>query len=247
MAQTHQNLEIIVVAHGCDDNTCYRFTWPDIWNEVKEKRLGQVVMNPFPDTGRIKVISIKRRHHYPMTPENRWFAGPVEPLNEALKHVTGDWIARIDDDDEWVPSHIEMVLNYATLGKFEFVSCAHETHEGWVQPYRYGMHAVKHAISCARPNPGSIILIDEKQTREPSATIGGTQTWLYRSYLKFFKYNPDCWRKAWNKVNDVDLSVRMMQAGVRMGYLPAVHAKVLPRPGETEVGLKAYTRKGTSQ
>ena len=180
------------------------------WDQFIDMTLGKIILDE-----RITFIRVPRRHHYPMTPENRWFAGPVEPLNEALKHVTGDWIARIDDDDEWVPNHIEDCLEHARLGGYEFVSAAHETHEGRVEPYK----------------------LDK-------ATIGGTQTWLYRSYLKFFKWNPDCWRKERNKVNDTDISVRMMQAGVRMGYLPAVHAKVLPRPGETEVGLKAYTRKG---
>jgi glycosyltransferase involved in cell wall biosynthesis len=70
--------------------------------------------------------------------------------------------------------------------------------------------------------------------------VGGTQTWLYRSYLRFFRYNPDCWRKSWNRVNDTDLQDRMWRAGVRMGYLDKVHAYVLPRPGEKTIGLKAY-------
>ena len=70
--------------------------------------------------------------------------------------------------------------------------------------------------------------------------IGGTQTWLYRGYLKFMKYNPDCWRKKWNKVNDTDLQERMVNAGVRIGYLDEITAHVRPRPGETEVGLRAY-------
>ncbi|MGI9503588.1 MAG: glycosyltransferase family 2 protein [Geminicoccaceae bacterium] len=70
--------------------------------------------------------------------------------------------------------------------------------------------------------------------------IGGTQTWLYRSYLKFMKYNPDCWRKDWHRVNDTDLAERFRKAGVWTGYLDEVTAEVLPRPGETTVGLKAY-------
>lgn len=70
--------------------------------------------------------------------------------------------------------------------------------------------------------------------------VGGTQTWLYRSYLKFMKYNPDCWRKSWHRVNDMDLAERFRKAGVWIGYLDEVTAEVLPRPGEAEVGLKAY-------
>ena len=37
-----------------------------------------------------------------------------------------------------------------------------------------------------------------------------------------------------------DLSLRMHAAGVRMGFLDEVVAYVLPRPGETSVGLEAY-------
>lgn len=70
--------------------------------------------------------------------------------------------------------------------------------------------------------------------------IGGTQTWLYRSYLKFMRYNPDCWRKSWDRVNDTDLAERFRKAGVWTGYLDEVTAEVLPRPGEKTVGLKAY-------
>ena len=36
----------------------------------------------------------------------------------------------------------------------------------------------------------------------------GVSTWLYRSYLKFMRYNLDCWRKKWNRVWDIDLSLR---------------------------------------
>lgn len=72
--------------------------------------------------------------------------------------------------------------------------------------------------------------------------IGGTQTWLYRSYLRFMKYNPDCWRKRWNRVNDMDLAERFRRAGVWIGYLDEVTAEVLPRPGEDVVGMKAYLK-----
>ena len=30
---------------------------------------------------------------------------------------------------------------------------------------------------------------------DESPKIGGVSTWLYRSYLKFMRYNIDCWRK----------------------------------------------------
>jgi len=69
--------------------------------------------------------------------------------------------------------------------------------------------------------------------------IGGIQTSLYRSYLRFFKFNKHCWRKNWNRNNDLDMPLRMYKAGVRMGYLDEVVTIVRPRPGEKEIGLKA--------
>ena len=73
--------------------------------------------------------------------------------------------------------------------------------------------------------------------------IGGVQTWLYRSYLKFFKANINCWRKSWNRVNDLDLQNRFYLAGVKMDYLNLSTCIIKPRPGETEIGIKAYKSK----
>ena len=199
LAQNYRNLQIIVAAHGCTDDTVTRAV-------AKGDE-------------RVLVVDVVREQTYPPTAENHWLAGPVVPINAALDHVAGDWIARIDDDDIWTEGHIDKLLDFAHSVKtvddqffYEFVSAAHETHAGKVEPYRGSM----------------------------STPVGGVQTWLYRSYLKFFRSNPDCWRKSWNRVNDTDVMDRMQRAGVRMGYLDEVVAKVLPRPGETEVGVKAY-------
>ena len=54
------------------------------------------------------------------------------------------------------------------------------------------------------------------------------------------RYNIDCWRKKWNRVWDIDLSLRFYKAGVRMGFLEEVLSYILPRPGEKSVGLEAY-------
>jgi hypothetical protein len=80
-----------------------------------------------------------------------------------------------------------------------------------------------------------VVNVEDQEPR-----IGGVQTWLYRSYLRFFKYNVECWRKSWNRVWDVDLQDRLVRAGVRTGFLDRVVAYVLPRPGEVTVGLEAY-------
>lgn len=204
LAQTHKPMLVLIVAHGCTDST--------------EEKVEQFVRNNnklYPSV-RVFIKSIPKKLHYPDTPENRWLCGPVDPINAALKECTNDhWIARIDDDDQWVPDHLESVLKYAKKKKLEFVSAMHTSKNKVVMPYKL----------------------------DDGTLVGGTQTWVYRSYLRFFKWNRDCWRKHWNRVNDTDIQERMHRAGVRMGYLNKVTAIVDPRPGETEIGLKAYLQK----
>jgi glycosyltransferase involved in cell wall biosynthesis len=167
------------------------------------------------DDPRLRFYNLPRRErHYPPTVENHWFVGGAVPANRALELVHGKWIARVDDDDMWTPDHIETLLRFAQKGQYEFVSAAYI--------------AERH---------GKRIVVDLK---DENPRIGGVQTWLYRSYLSFFRYNIDCWRKSWNRVWDTDLQDRIFRAGVRMGFLDQVVAYVLPRPGETTVGLEAY-------
>jgi len=156
----------------------------------------------------------ERGYRYPETAENHWLAGPVTAANKALELVRGKWIARIDDDDTWTQDHIEVLLRFARKTKKEFVSAAYVTER----------HQKRIVVNVKNERP----------------RIGGTQTWLYRSYLKFFKYNINCWRKSWNRVNDTDLQNRFFKAGVSMDFLDKVVAYVLPRPGENAVGLEAY-------
>lgn len=210
LAQTYRNFELIIVGDCCTDNT--------------EERLLK--------TGdpRIRFYNLpERKYRYPSTAENHWLAGPVVPANKALSLVRGKWIARIDDDDTWTPEHLEALLWFAQRGNYEFVSALYVEE-------RYGRRNVIDGVRAEdsyytrRPRP----------TQDKSPKIGGTSTWFYRSYLRFIKYDINCWRKAWNRVNDVDFSQRIFHAGVRMGFLEQVMAYVLPRPGETTVGLDAY-------
>lgn len=201
LKQTYTNLQIIVAAHGCTDGTLQRVV------DAYISDLGE----------RLNWIDVPRARTYPPTAENHWLAGPVVPLNAGLAAARGGWIARIDDDDEWAPEHIETLLRFAQ-GRcdYEFVSSTY-----------------------LRRDTGRIIKYD---ARDPDPPIGGCQTWLYRSYLKFMRYNPGCWRKSWNRVNDTDLSDRFRKAGVRIGWLDVVGAYVFPRPGEITCGRGAYMR-----
>ena len=166
---------------------------------------------------RVRLLEVPRTRTYPPTAENHWLAGPVVPANAALAAAKGAWLARIDDDDTWTPDHIEALLRFAQRGDYEFVSAAYAVHK----------------------NPGHDYIVKHDEEDPPA---GGVQTWLYRSYLRFMRYNSACWRKSWNAVNDTDLVDRFRKAGVRMGHLNEIVAYVEPRPGETTVGLEAYRR-----
>ncbi len=156
----------------------------------------------------------KKCSNFPQDVKGRWFAGPVGPSNVALDKAKGKWIARIDDDDSFTKDHIELLLRFAQEGNYEFVSAAYKA-----------------------KRQGKEYVVDVKDI---IPKIGGTSTWLYRSYLKSFKYNINCWRKNWNCVNDTDLVYRLYKAGVRMDFLDKVVSYVFPRPGEQTIGIEAY-------
>ena len=145
-------------------------------------------------------------------PETRWFMGPVRPTNKCTQLCTGDWVAHIDDDDIWTEEHLFKLLRFAQDGDYEWVSS--------------GLLRVKNGKQEA--------VYDENG-------YGGCQTWLYRKYVAdIFRYNPNCYKKKWNRVSDVDVAERMKSAGVRMGFLKELTAIILPRPGEDTIGLEAY-------
>lgn len=210
LSQTYKNIELIIIGDCCTDDT------EELLLEIKDER--------------VKFYNLpKRGYRYPPSTENHWLAGPVIAANKGLDMISGKWIARIDDDDIWTNDHIEVLLKFAEKGNYEFVSAQHIEE-------RHGKRQICEVFGAKE----SYYTRSNKSVAGYNPKIGGTQTWLYRSYLRFFKYNINCWRKDWNRVNDVDLSIRMFKANVRMGFQEQVLAYVFPRRGEATVGLEAY-------
>lgn len=210
LSQTHQNLELVIVGNTCTDDTSERLS------RIDDPRLSFCNLPP-------------RGPRFPHDPETRWVMAGFEPTSEGLARARGQWIAWLGDDDLWTPDHIESLLHFAQQGQYEFVSAQYVEE-------RFGERKVVHGERAASP-------YHTRRPAEPdddSPRIGGIQTCLYRSYLRLFKQNIHCWRKSWNRPWDVDLYLRMYHAGVRMGYLDRVVAYVLPRPGESTIGLDAY-------
>lgn len=210
LSQTYENLELIIVGDHCTDNT------EQLLSTIKDPRLRFYNLP-------------SRKRTYRQTVENHWFVGGATPANKAMELARGQWIARVDDDDTWSPDHIEQLLRLAQQGHYEFVS-------GMYVAERFGERKVVDGVRALDPYHTRKAPIPN----DDSPKIGGVATWLYRSYLRFMRYNVECWRKEWNRVWDVDLAVRIYGAGVRMGFLDEVVAYTLPRPGESTVGLEAY-------
>lgn len=199
LSQTYSDIELIVVSHGCTDDT-----------DEKVTKLAQV-------DKRVRLVSIKRKRlGYPPSAENHWLVGPVKPIVAGLKEAKGKWIARIDDDDEWLPGHLQTLLEILVEEKSEFASSA----------YR--------AISDS----------DDKVIKpNGNPKIGGVQTWVYRAYLSFFRPNVNSWKKSWNRNNDTDLIDQMIRSGVKTTSSNDVTVLIRARPGEEFIGSQAYLTK----
>ena len=161
---------------------------------------------------RIKFYNIKRRILYKKNIENLWFVGPVRAINFALSKAKGKWVARIDDDVSWDEQHLDKSLSFCVKKKLEFATAA-------VATTRFGK---------------KIVMEYEKINNQ---IIGGSNTFFYISYLKFFKFNLFCWMRKFHRVNDVDLFDRMTKAGVRTGFRKEVSLYASPRPNEETMGL----------
>ena len=212
--QSYDNFEYLVVGDNCTDNT------------------EEIVTNC--GDSRVHYFQVPQRAwRYPPTAENHWFAGPVVAENTALRMANGDWIARIDDDDVWVEDHLETMLHAAIEGKWEFVSGALQAWRDGVGTINKGEYLYGDYFGIPYPN-------GDESSYNPR--IGGISTTLYRSYLRYFEFNEDCWRKSINRVNDLDLLSRFGLMGVKMGFVDRVELIIKPRPGNTTIGSDAYRR-----
>lgn len=161
---------------------------------------------------RIRFFKISRKILYKKNIENIWFAGPVRPNNFALSKSKGMWLAKIDDDVIWHKDHLKRSLKFCKKNNLEFMSSLNE-----VIRFKKKTYPLSYKIN--------------------NCPIGSSNTFFYKSYLKFFKFNIHCWKKTNNRVNDVDLFDRMSKVGVKIGLSKKINEFVKPRPNEKTVGL----------
>jgi glycosyltransferase involved in cell wall biosynthesis len=93
LAQTFNNIEVIIVVDGPDENT--------------ERVINQV------DDPRIKLLVL---------PKN---VGGSDARNAGVRLATSDWIAFLDDDDEWFPEKLAKQIDAAIClhNPFPIISC----------------------------------------------------------------------------------------------------------------------------
>ena len=99
--QTYQNLEIVIVGDCCTDET--------------QERIAKL------NDPRIRFYNLPQRGPYPSDPTLLWYVAGVPPMNRALDAAHGDWIAHLDDDDEWKTYHLEYTLEVAYEKNTELV------------------------------------------------------------------------------------------------------------------------------
>jgi len=175
LKQTYQNFEIIIVGDHCTNDQV------DIISNLIDER--------------IKFYNLPKRGDYPRNPSDQWMVAGVVPRNKAIELCSGDWIAPLDDDDEFSEDHIEILLDYALKKNYEMVygkvKMEKKFHE-WTDVGSY-------PCECGQISHISV---------------------LYHSKLRFFKYDINSWK--YEEPADWNMWRRMKEAGVRIGFIDRV-------------------------
>lgn len=101
LGQTYENLELIVVGDHCTDGT--------------EEAVAEI------DDPRLRFVNLPERSSYPEDPRRRWLVAGTPPTNKAFDMVRGDYIAQLDDDDEYAPDRLERLVSFVVENGYDFV------------------------------------------------------------------------------------------------------------------------------
>lgn len=174
--QTYSRLEILVVGDNCDETTV---------------RAVQSVQDP-----RIHFINLPVKGNYPQYRAYRRKVAGAHPMNIALALARGKWIAPCDDDDEFTPDHVEILLKAARSSQVEMI----------------------YSKALCENRPGNWIVMGSPKLRRGQISHG---TVLYAAGLRFMKHSITSW-KLHAEPSDWNLWKRMNHLGVRIGFLDEV-------------------------
>ncbi len=175
LAQTYPNIEVLVIGDHCDAAT-------------------EAAVRSVSDR-RVRFENLSERGRYPSDPRYRWMVAGEAPMNRALQLMRGDWLAPLDDDDEFTPDHIEALLDACRTRDREFA---------------YG-------IAEMETSPGTWELRGSWPLREGQIIHSAV---LFSSRLRTIKHDIDSWRLE--EPGDWNLWHRMRDAGARMGFVDHV-------------------------
>jgi glycosyltransferase involved in cell wall biosynthesis len=178
LSQTYRNFELIIVGDHCTDNT-------------------RQLVESFNDS-RIKFFNLPERGKYPRGKWDRWMVAGTVPRNKGLEIASGDWIAPLDDDDEFSNDHLELLLHYALQNQFDMVYGILQMELEFGKWVECGSYPLRYKHICH------------------SAV-------LYNSSLKFLKYNVNAWKYV--EPDDWNLWRRIEEAGAKIGFLNEVVGK----------------------
>jgi hypothetical protein len=111
--QSYSHWEIVVVGDGAGPET-----------EATLRKLNHP---------KVRYRNLPARPRYPRFPRFFWFTAGIYAVNAALDDCRGSWIAPLDDDDEFTPDHMEVLLKEARVRNLEMVYGQMDVHtpQGW--------------------------------------------------------------------------------------------------------------------
>lgn len=178
LQQTYENFEIVVVSDGENE-----------WVASQLKKLA----NP-----KIRFFQNIPKGKYPEDRYLRWMVAGAPVADRGAKEARGSWIAPLDDDDKFLPNHLEILLKLAQEERAELAySAVLQKQLTWKTE------------SVIFSNPPAL---------NGFSFLGS----LYLKSLDCFKYNSQSWML--DEPADWNLIRRMSQSGVRMASTPEVTA-----------------------
>lgn len=147
---------------------------------------------------RVRYYNLPLRPTYPAERRAFWSVAGTRAANTGMALCRGEWIAPLDDDDEFTPDHIEVLLDACRRNRWDFV----------------------YSVFDMEREPGTWTPVGHWPIEE-GATCHGSVL-MHRS-VAALRYDIDAWRGS--EPGDWNLWRRMRDAGVRMGFVDRVLGK----------------------
>lgn len=150
---------------------------------------------------RVRFVNQPFRWPYPQDPRRRWLMTGAPVMNVGITLASGSWIAPLDDDDEFTPDHVEALLTVARAGDFELAYGKLEAVLEDAPPTTLGVYPPEHGQF-------------------------GFQAAVHLAALRDFTLDLRSW--LLDEPGDWNLCRRMLEAGVRIGWIDQVVTRYFP-------------------